>query len=46
MERVKQFKDSATLVEECKLWKWWFIVSIIFIVLGVLLRAVRLNALS
>ena len=46
MEQVKQFKDSATLAEEFKLWKWWFVVSIFFIVLGVLLRAIRLNAVS
>ncbi len=46
MQQVKQFKESATLVEEIKLWKWWFVVSILFIVLGILLRAVRLNAVS
>ena len=46
MERVKQFKDASTPVEEFKLWKWWFIVSILFIGLGALLRAVRLNAFS
>ena len=46
MERVKWFKESATFAEEIKLWKWWFVVSIIFILLGVLLRALRQNAVS
>jgi hypothetical protein len=46
MEQGKWFKDSATFAEEIKSWKWWFVVSIIFIVLGVLLRALRQNAVS
>jgi len=24
MEQVKWFKESATFVEEIRLWKWWF----------------------